>query len=97
MIMRIFRVRVYPERREAFRDFFLNTAKPLMEGTDGVEHVKFGLPRPETPDEFAIVMIWRDVEALRAFVGPDWQVPHVHPDEEGIVAERALHHYDLVA
>ena len=97
MIIRIFRVTVFSEKRDAFRDFFLNTARPLMQATEGIETIHFGLPRPETPDEFAIVMIWRDLDALRAFVGEDWQVPHIHPDEEGIVKSRALDHYDLVA
>lgn len=97
MIIRIFRVTVFPGKREAFRDFFLNTAVPLMHATDGIETIHFGLPRPETPDEFAIVMVWRDLDALKAFVGEDWQRAHVHPDEEGIVKARALDHYDLVA
>jgi len=97
MIIRIFRVVVHDDRIDHFRDFFLNTAVPLMQGTDGVETVHFGLPRPEKPNEFAIVMIWRDLDALRAFVGDDWRVPHVHPDEEGIVKERFLHHYDFAA
>ena len=97
MILRIFRVSIYEDRIEEFRDFFLNTAVPLMKSTDGVEVIHFGLPRPETPAEFAIVMLWRDLEALKAFVGEDWRVPHIHPDEEGIVWERHLDHYDLAA
>jgi hypothetical protein len=42
-------------------------------------------------------MVWRDLDALKAFVGEDWQRAHVHPDEEGIVKSRALHHYELAA
>lgn len=97
MIIRIFRVTVFPEKRETFRDFFLHKALPLMRGTDGIEAIHFGLPRPETPDDFAIVMVWRDVDALRAFAGEDWRAPHIHPDENGVVKTRALDHYDLVA
>ncbi|QMU59128.1 MAG: hypothetical protein GKR98_13580 [Boseongicola sp.] len=97
MIVRIFRVVVFDDKIDQFRDFFLNTAVPLMNGTDGIETIHFGLPRPEKPNEFSIFMIWRDLEALKAFVGDDWQVPHIHEDEAGIVKERYLHHYDLVA
>ncbi|WP_238365265.1 antibiotic biosynthesis monooxygenase family protein [Mesobacterium pallidum] len=96
MIIRIFRVITEPGQRDRFEDFFRNTAVPLMKGTDGIEDITFGLPRPETPDEFSIVMVWRDLDALRAFVGEDWQVAHVHPDEVGIVKERHLHHYELL-
>jgi heme-degrading monooxygenase HmoA len=96
MILRIFRVVTEPGKRKTFETFFRETAVPLMRGTDGVEHVHFGLPRPETPDEFCIAMVWRDVDALRAFVGDDWRTPHIHPDEAGIVKDRFLHHYDVL-
>lgn len=97
MIIRVFRVTVYDDKVEDFRDFFLNTAVPLMRETKGIETIHFGLPLPETPNQFAIVMIWRDLEALKAFVGEDWQAPHIHPDEKGIVKERYLDHYELAA
>lgn len=97
MIIRIFMVTVYDDRIEDFRDFLQNTAMPLMTSTDGIETVHFGLPRPETPNQFAIVMLWRDLDALKAFVGDDWQEPHIHPDERGIVKERYLHHFELAA
>ena len=97
MIMRIFRVTIHDDKIEEFRDFFLKTAVPLMRGTDGIEAIHFGLPLPEAPNRFAIVMIWRDLDALRSFVGEDWQVAHIHPDEKGIVKDRYLDHYELAA
>lgn len=97
MIVRVFRGTVFDDKIDEFRDFFLNTAVPPMTGTEGVETIHFGLPRPETPNHFAILMIWRDLKALRAFAGEDWRKPHVHPDEEGIVKERHLDHYELAA
>ncbi len=96
MIVRIFRVVTEPGQRANFETFFRETAVPLMKGTGGIEDITFCLPRPETPDEFCIVMVWRDLDALKAFVGADWQTPHIHPDEEGIVKERFLHHYELL-
>ncbi len=97
MIVRIFRVTTHPGQRARFETFFRETAVPLMRATEGIEDITFCLPRPETPDDFAIVMVWRDLDALRAFVGDDWQVPHIHPEEEGIVRARHLHHYELLA
>ncbi len=94
MIVRIFRVVTEPGQRARFEDFFRNTAVPLMKGTDGILDITFCLPRPETPDEFAIVMLWRGLDALKAFPGENWQEPHIHPDETGIVRERHLHHYE---
>ena len=96
MILRIFRVETEPEATERFRDFFLNTALPMMKSTDGCVSVTAGLPRPETHTQFAMVMVWRDEAALEAFVGGDWRTPHIAPEEEGVVRARWLDHYTLV-
>ena len=96
MIMRIFQVTTRPGKEAEFSKFFHETAIPLMKGTDGIEDITFCLPGESTPNEFATVMIWRDLEALKAFVGDDYQTPHIHPDEAGIVKNRFLHHYELL-
>jgi heme-degrading monooxygenase HmoA len=95
MIVRVFRVVVHDGMQETFRRFFLETALPLMRRQPGLISVTPGLPRDETPDEFCMVMVWRDLEALKAFAGEDWQHPHIHPDETGFVRKRYLHHYEL--
>lgn len=41
-------------------------------------------------------MVWDSVASLAAFAGEDWQKPHVMPEEEGIVRDRFLHHFDMV-
>jgi hypothetical protein len=41
-------------------------------------------------------MIWRDLEALKAFVGDDYANPHIDPAEAEIVESRLIRHYDLV-
>lgn len=53
MILRIFRVTVFDDKIDTFRDFFLDTAVPLMRSTEGIEEIHFGLPRPETPTELS--------------------------------------------
>ena len=41
-------------------------------------------------------MVWRDLAALRAFVGDDIDSPHVDPAEAALVESRVIRHYDLV-
>ena len=94
--VRIFRVITEPGKRETSERFFRDNAVPLMKCPDGIEEITFGLPRPESPDEFCIVMVWRDLAALKAFVGENWQTAHVRPDEAGVVKERHIHHYELL-
>lgn len=96
MIVRVFRVTVHEGKEAEFGDFFKNTALPLVQSQPGIVSVTAGLPRPETPNEFCMVMVWRDVEALKAFAGEDWRKPHIHPDEADTVRDRSLHHYELV-
>lgn len=96
MIMRIFQVLTRPGKEKEFADFFYNTAIPLMKSTDGIVSVLPGAARPDTPREFSFVMVWRDLEALKAFVGDNYQAPHVDQAEHELVESRRISHYDLV-
>ncbi len=95
MIMRIFQVTTHPGKAAAFARFFHDTAIPLMRSTDGIVQVLPGAARPDSPREFSFVMVWRDLDALRAFVGEDHTSAHIAPDEADLVAERRIAHYDL--
>lgn len=97
MIIRIFQVLVREGKEKEFGDFFHNTAIPLMKGTDGIVQVLPGAPRADSPREFSFVMIWRDLASLKAFVGEDYQSPHIDPAEAELVEARTIKHYDLVA
>ncbi|WP_425046119.1 antibiotic biosynthesis monooxygenase family protein [Primorskyibacter sp. S87] len=96
MIMRIFQVTVHPGKESEFADFFHNTAIPLMRGTKGIVSVLPGAARSETPNEFSFVMVWEDLDALKAFVGDDYTSAHIDPAEAELVAARTIRHYDLV-
>ncbi|NNE88499.1 MAG: hypothetical protein HKN27_10525 [Silicimonas sp.] len=96
MIIRIFQVVTCPGKEAAFGEFFHKTAIPLMKGTPGIVSVFPGAPRPETPREFSFVMIWKDLASLKAFVGDDYQSPHIDPSEAELVESRSIKHYDLV-
>ena len=96
MIVRVFRVVVHDGKRSEFEEFFRGTAIPLVKSQPGIVSVSAGVPRAETPNEFCMVMVWKDLDAMKAFVGDDWQSAHIHPDETELVRERTIHHYDLV-
>lgn len=96
MIMRIFQVTTRPGKAAEFGEFFHNTAIPFMRRTEGLIDVNPGAPRPDSPNEFCMVMLWRDLEALKAFVGEDYANAHILPEEAELVAARTIRHYDLV-
>lgn len=95
MIVRIFQVTVHDGKRTEFEDFFRNTAIPLMKSQPGIVSLTASTPRPETPDDFCMVMVWKDLEAMKTFVGEDWQSAHIHPDEAELVKARFISHYEL--
>lgn len=96
MIIRVFQVTTHPGKEEAFGKFFHETAMPLMKSTPGIASISFGAPRDNSPGDFCVVMIWKDLAALKAFVGEDYENPHVHPDEAKLVQSRVIKHYELV-
>lgn len=96
MIMRIFQVTTKDGKAEEFGDFFHNTAIPMMRETDGIVQVLPGAPREDSPNEFSFVMVWKDLESLKAFVGDDYLSPHIDPAEAELVASRTIKHYDFV-
>jgi hypothetical protein len=96
MILRIFQVVTHPGKEAAFARFFHETAIPLIKGTNGIVSVLPGAPRPDSPREFSFVMVWQDLDALKAFVGDDYQSPHIDPAEAELVESRSIRHYDLV-
>ena len=97
MIMRIFQVVSRPGKEEEFGRFFHETAIPLMKGTKGIVQVLPGAARPNSSREFSFVMVWESLEALKAFVGEDYESPHFAPEEMELVESRTIKHYDLIA
>jgi len=85
-----------PGKEEEFARFFHKTAIPLMKGTKGIVQVLPGAPRADSPREFSFVMVWENLEALKAFVGDDISSPHVDPKEAELVESRSIKHYELV-
>lgn len=96
MIMRIFQVVTHPGMEEAFGQYFHETAIPMMRETEGVVSILPGAPRPNHPREFSFVMIWKDLDSLKAFFGEDYQDPHIDDAEADLVQFRTVKHYDLI-
>ncbi len=96
MIMRVFQVTTHPGKEAEFATFFHETAIPLMRSTPGLAALYPGAPRKSTPGEFCMVMVWESLDALKAFVGDDYESAHIHPDEAHLVAGRTIRHYELV-
>lgn len=40
-----------------------------------------------------MVMLWRDLESVRAFAGERWDQAVIHPDEAHLLRETSVSHY----
>jgi len=95
VILRVYRAVVHEGQEAAFRAFFEETAIPTLNATDGMERLIVGWPRPEDPQAFSMVQIWRDLDAMKAFTGEAWREAVVHPDEAHLLKETSVHHYNV--
>ncbi|MFW8634393.1 antibiotic biosynthesis monooxygenase family protein [Cribrihabitans pelagius] len=96
MIIRVFRATVRDDKIDAFKTFLKDTAVPHVRRQKGLVSVTAGLPRPEAPATFCVVMVWESIAALKAFAGEDWEQPHVLPEEDPMVLSREIEHFDMI-
>ena len=94
MIIRFFRAIVHDGQQDAFKTFFTDTALPLIRSHEGLVSATIGLPHSSSPNEFSMVMVWRDLDALKGFAGEDWRTAVVLPDEAHMLAETHVYHYN---
>jgi hypothetical protein len=52
-----------------------------------------GEPFGENAREFVMITLWRDLDALEAFAGKDWDNPVVTEDEAPLVEAMFADHY----
>lgn len=95
MILRIFRARVQPGRQSDFELKVGQNSIPLVRKQRGLIHFFAGRPMPATPDEFAIITIWRSLDDLKAFVGNNW-IESLIPEPERLLLEStSVLHYEI--
>ena len=94
MIIRVLRITVREGRVEDFKRHISETALPRVRSQPGLVTINVGLPRPDAPNTFSIVMTWDSIASLKAFAGEDWEQPRIMDGEEDIVVRREIEHYD---
>jgi heme-degrading monooxygenase HmoA len=97
MIIRIFRPTVHPGKEGQFETFLGETAIPLVSQQSGLLAQHVGRRRGSSPTtEYLYVTIWEDVEGIRGFAGERWQEAVIAPDEEHLLKDTWIGHYDTL-
>jgi heme-degrading monooxygenase HmoA len=95
VIIRVYRARVKPGVHEAYERLLREEAVPRMLASPGLVSLHVGTPLEDPPQEFLLMSIWRDLAALRAFVGTRWRESLVLAGEAHLVAEAIVDHYEV--
>jgi heme-degrading monooxygenase HmoA len=97
MIIRVFRPTVHPGKEREFEAFLRDTAAPLVSRQSGLLAQHVGRPRDPSSTEYVYVTVWEDVESIRAFAGERWLEAVITPDEEHLLKETWIGHYEALA
>lgn len=94
MLIRVFETEVHGGKADEFKEFFLNTALPMVKSYEGLVDAIVGLPHASSPLDFSMITVWRDLAALKAFAGDDWRHAVIHPDEKHLIKTVRVVHYE---
>jgi quinol monooxygenase YgiN len=96
MIIRVFHAQVQPGMRDDFERFLREVAIPKLQAQAGLIQFHIGAPLEETPDEFIVFHIFKDLASLQAFTGPNWREAVILPEEAHLLKSTHLHHYQTL-
>jgi heme-degrading monooxygenase HmoA len=98
MIARSWRGWTDADRAEAYLDYLNRTGVPGLRGTPGNRGVYvFHRSVEGDREEFVVLSLWDDVEAIRAFAGDDVEVARFYPEDDDFLIERewTCAHYEV--
>jgi heme-degrading monooxygenase HmoA len=94
VIIRVFRPTIHSGKEEEFEVFLRETALPLVSQQSGLVAQQVGRPRDSSSTEYLFITVWEDVESIRAFAGERWQEAVIAPDEEHLLKDTWIQHYE---
>jgi transposase/heme-degrading monooxygenase HmoA len=94
MIMRVLRAKVKSGKLKEYQRLCEEKSFPHLRATPGLIAMHMGAPLVSQPDEFVVVTVWRDLDALVGFAGEQWREVVVLPGEAELVDEMVVEHYD---
>ena len=95
MIVRVFRAKIRAGKLEEWQEEAEQAAVPWLESKRGMLGYYLGKPIDGDAGECCIVSLWQNVDALREAVGEDWTQAVVLEEEEPLVEEVTVHHYEV--
>jgi quinol monooxygenase YgiN len=95
-IVRVFRALAKPGLVEQLEQRLRQDAIPEVAAAAGLVAYHAGRPHGDSR-EFVMVTVWKDLDAVRAFAGEDYEQPVLYGDTADLIEQMWLHHYEGVA
>jgi quinol monooxygenase YgiN len=96
MIIRIFRSRVKAEFLESLDEGLTEVTVPLVKNQEGLVCYYIGSPTASNANEFLVLTVWKDLEALKKSSGADWEKPVIPQPMAAILEASFVHHYSAL-
>lgn len=93
-VMRLFEVRTKPGCADALLASFATTSADVVRGHPGNLGYFFGRGVPEQ-DTVIFASLWRDLDAVKARFGADWQVSYLPDGYEQMIESCSVRHIDM--
>jgi hypothetical protein len=96
MIVRVLRASIATGRAADFHAFIEDVGLPNLLSSDGLIDVHVGLRAEGSQEIGLIVSVWRDWASLEAAVGPDPSRPYMIADEDGLLTDVNVEHFEAL-
>lgn len=93
MILRVFRVKIPADQHHRWRDVVKHESMPALARIDGLLAYYAGEPVDAGEDEFTMVTVWRDLDAVAAFTGGDYRDIVMLGEETDFAADAVVEHF----
>jgi DNA-binding response OmpR family regulator/heme-degrading monooxygenase HmoA len=94
LIIRVFRGQVHPGMHEEFERTLVDEGIPAFHKSPGMVAVHVGRPTEQSPDEFLVTTVWKDLDSLKEFAGDRWFEAVIGPAERKTLRRAYVHHYE---
>ena len=94
-VLRIFEARAKPGCAGRLLENFASTSAAVVTGEPGNRGYFFGRATEGNGDVVLFVSMWKDLDAVKARFGDDWQVSYMPEGYEDLIEDCAVRHFDM--
>jgi len=94
-ILRLFKARARPNCESALAEKLATSSVQVVRDEPGFLGFLCAGPPNDTDRDFVFASMWRDVDAIKARFGRDWQASFLPPGYSELIEECSVEHYHL--